>query len=194
MFFYSSHVKKKKIIAENFLMEISIRLSYPLDSQSVVSLFATRNSVPLNISYTCHVSVHPDCVHRLQGLFLIDQYDDYKRASFKASEHSKETRELRELNERVRCLQQEVSRLTTHVQLLQQQLNDERDMCTTVKHIALSSKSRLQHHEKEIRRLSLKLHEFLNMDYPIFTTACTDNISEEKATDVSDALLPHGIV
>jgi len=175
-------------------MEVSIRLSYPLDRQSVVNLFATRNTIPLNISYTCHVSIHPDCAHRLEGLFLIDQYADCKRASFKVSDHeSKETRELRELNERIRILQQEVSQLNTHVQLLQQQLNDERYMCATVKQIALSSKSRLQHHEKEIRRLSLKLHEFLNMDYPMFTTACTDNLFEE-AEDVSDAFLPHGIL
>ena len=173
-------------------MEVSIRLSYPLHSQSVLSLFATRKTIPLNISYTCHVSVHPECAPRLQGLFLIDQYDAYKRATFKVSEH--ESKATRELNDRVRVLQEEVSRLTAHVHRLEKQLNDERDMCTTVKQIALSSKSRLQHHEQEIRRLSLKLHEFLNMDYPLVTTACTDNLCEEKAIDVPDALLPCGLV
>ena len=96
------HGKKK--FAEKFLMEVSIRLSYPLDSQSVLSLFATRKTIPLNISYTCHVSVHPECAPRLQGLFLIDQYDAYKRATFKVSEH--ESKATRELNDRVRVLQE----------------------------------------------------------------------------------------
>ena len=122
----------------------------------------------------------------------MDEYDNYKRAMFKVSDH--QSKETRELNDRVRVLQEEVSRLTTRVHQLEKRLNDERDMCTTVKHIALSSKSRLQHHEQEIRRLSLKLHEFLNMDYPLFTNGCTSNLCEEKAIDVSDALLPHGIV
>lgn len=172
-------------------MEVSIRLSYPLDNQRVVGLFATRKTIPLHISHTCHVTVHPECAPRLQGLFLMDEYNGYKRAMFKVSDESKATREL---NERVRILQEEVSRLTTHVHRLEKQLNDERDMCMTVKQIALSSKSRLEHHEQEIRRLSLKLHEFLNMDYPLFTNACTSNLCEETAIDVSDALLPHGLV
>ena len=169
--------------------EVSIRLSYPLDSQSVVKLFATRKTIPLDISYTCHVTVPPECAPRLQGLCLVDKYNHYKRATFKH-----QSLETAALNGRIQSLQNEVARLSSLVTLLQKQLKEEQDICMTVKQIALSSKSRLQHNEQEIRRLSLKLHEFLNMDFPMFTNACTDNRKEEKVSDVSDAFLPRGLV
>ena len=63
-----------------------------------------------------------------------------------------------------------------------------------MKQIVLSSKSRIQHNEEEIRRLALKLHEFLNMDYPIITNARTDYRDGEIAPDVSDAFLPQGLL
>ena len=169
-------------------MEVSIRLSYPLDSPSVVSLLATRRTIPLDISYTSHVKVPPECASRLEGLFLIDQYDHYKRATFKH-----QAMESTILNKKVHALQKEVDRLNSLVTLLQKQLKDEQDMCTTVKQIALCSKSRLQHHEEEIRRLSLKLHEFLHMDFPIFTSTHAD-LRNEEAPDVSDAFLPQGLL
>ena len=170
-------------------MEFSIRLSYPLDTQSVKNIFATRNSIPLNISYTCHVSVPPECVPRLHGLFLVDHFDQHKRAVFH------ESTDTTALNEKIKALQEEVARLTSLVTLLQKQLKDEQDMLTVVKQIALSEKSRLLHHEQETRRLSLKLHEFLCMDYPIFTCASNEyEYEEKKALDVSDAFLPRGIL
>lgn len=170
-------------------MEVSIRLSYPLDTQSVKNIFASRNSIPLNISYTCHVSVPPECVPRLHGLFLVDHFDQHKRAVFH------ESTDTTALNEKIKALQEEVARLTSLVTLLQKQLKDEHYLLTAVKQVALSEKSRLLHHEQEIRRLSLKLHEFLCMDYPIFTCASNEyEYEEKKALDVSDAFLPHGIV
>ena len=163
-------------------MEVSIRLSYPLDTQSVKNIFATRNSIPLNISYTCHVSVPPECVPRLHGLFLVDHFDQHKRAVFH------ESTDTTALNEKIKALQEEVARLTSLVTLLQKQLKDEQDMLTAVKQVALSEKSRLLHHEQETRRLSLKLHEFLCMDYPIFTCASTMSIHSSTSMCTSSSI------
>ena len=159
-------------------MEVCIRLSYPLDKQSVSALFLSRNCMPLKIYYTCHVVVPDGCAYQVQDLSVMDHTEN-KRCSFKVCNDRADA-----LVKEISLLKAEIARLKSLITLLTNELKKERDEL---------HKERIlrELNDKEVLRVRkqwlalLKTPSYLNFK-PSQVLPCR--------LDVSDAILPDGIL
>lgn len=199
-------------------MEVTAnRLRALPDTMRLQTLLAARNIRPIEMTFACNIRIDPQDIQRMHGLYIESTHE---RSFFTIASDSETQIEHRNMT--ITVLQEEVKRLrlilaASHGFVRQQlqlnagdrdrkaaemdklkeekmQLQKDLDQQLALnKSMAEIIKQKEHFYNYEIRRLSLKLQEFINMDYPAYSPPLSPNDVMNYELALPEDLLPQDL-
>ena len=173
------------------------------DPYVVSKCFSTLNIIPMKISYSCHVIVPQDILQYYPNgisMHLCNERHCFKIDGMSAMRNdllmyqmtvNNQHAMLSSLREDICNLKNDLALKCEEIEKLRAELEDEKELKDTVAQIARCAKAKTSIYEKEVRRLSLKLQEFVAMDFVCIPPSSPISVLQY---DMSDSKLPSDLL